>query len=98
MGRQIRPATSLDVNCNGANSLQVINNDGTFCFSQPNSTHLDEARPGGGTENLLTGSPVALTVSNFSASASGTVATVSFQLQDNRQNSMAFTTALGRRN
>ncbi len=97
MARQIRPATSLADNCNGGNSLQAINASGTFCFYQPDSTHLNEVRPGG-TANLLTGSPVPLTVSNFVVSVAGSVATVSFQLQDNRQNSMTFTTALGSRN
>jgi prepilin-type N-terminal cleavage/methylation domain-containing protein len=98
MARQIRPATSLADNCDGNNSLQVINASGTFCFSQPDSAHLNEVRPGGGTENLLAGSPVPLTVSNFVPTLVGSVVTVSFQLQDNAQNSMAFTTALGQRN
>ena len=98
MARQIRPATVLNGNCNGANSLQVINPSGTFCFYQPDSTHFNEGRPGGGTANLLTGSAVPLTVSTFVPTVSGTVATVSFQLQDTAQNSMTFTTALGHRN
>jgi Tfp pilus assembly protein PilW len=97
MARQIRPATSLAANCNGGNSLQTINASGTFCFSQPDSTHLNEVRPGG-TENLLEGSLVPLTVSNFVPTLVGSVVTVSFQLQDNAQNSMTFTTTLGRRN
>jgi Tfp pilus assembly protein PilW len=97
MTRQIRPAASLASNCNGANSLQAINASGTFCFSQPDSTHLNEVRPAG-TENLLTGSLVPLTVSNFVPTLVGSVVTVSFQLQDNAQNSMTFTTTLGRRN
>jgi prepilin-type N-terminal cleavage/methylation domain-containing protein len=98
MGRQVRSATSLAGNCNGSNSLQVINASGTFCFSRPDSTHLNKVLSGGGTANLLTGSPVPLTVSNFVPTVIGSVATVSFQLQDNRQNSMTFTTALGCRN
>jgi len=97
MARQIRSATTVATNCNGANSLQAINASGTFCFSQPDSTHLNEGRPAG-TQNLLTGSLVPLTVSNFVPTVSGAVATVSFQLQDNAQNSMTFTTALGHRN
>jgi prepilin-type N-terminal cleavage/methylation domain-containing protein len=69
---------------------------GEICLS--NSPQLLEDRPGGGTENLLAGSPVPLTVSSFVSSLSGSVATVTFQLQDNRQNSMVFTTAFGHRN
>jgi prepilin-type N-terminal cleavage/methylation domain-containing protein len=69
---------------------------GEICLS--NSPQLLEDRPGGGTENLLAGSPVPLTVSSFVSSLSGSVATVTFQLQDNRQNSMTFTTAFGQRN
>jgi len=98
MARQIRSATTVATNCNGANSLQAINTSGTFCFYQPDSTHFNEGRPGGGTANLLTGSAVPLTVSTFVPTVSGTVATVSFQLQDTAQNSMTFTTALGHRN
>src|SRR5262245_22443368 len=80
MAQQIRPATSLADNCNGGNSLQVINASGTFCFYQPDSTHLNEDRPGG-TANLLAGSPAPLTVSNFVPTISGSVVTVSFELQ-----------------
>jgi len=69
---------------------------GEICLS--NSPQLLEDRPGGGTENLLAGSPVPLTVSSFVSSLSGSVATITLQLQDNRQNSMAFTTAFGLRN
>ncbi len=69
---------------------------GEICLS--NGTQLLEDRPGGGTENLLAGSPVPLTVSSFVSSLSGSVATVTFQLQDNRQNAMTFTTACGHRN
>src|SRR5262245_61985182 len=71
MAQQIRPATALATDCNGANSLQVINASGTFCFYQPDSTHLNEVRPGGGTANLLTGSLVPLTVSNFAPTVNG---------------------------
>ena len=69
---------------------------GEICLS--NAMQLLEDRPGGGTENLLAGSPVPLTVSSFVSSLSGSVATITFQLQDNRQNSMTFTTAFGHRN
>jgi type II secretory pathway pseudopilin PulG len=102
MARQIRPATALTRGvCNNAdaNSLQatqIINNTAVnYCFYK-NGTQLNEDRPG--TENLLAGSPVPLTVSSFASSLSGSVATVTFQLQDNRQNSMTFTTAFGHRN
>ena len=96
MARQIRPATVLNGNCNGANSLQVINPSGTFCFYRDSSSaQLKE-----GTANLLAGSPVPLTVSSFVSSliSGGKAATISFQLQDNAQNSMMFTTSLGRSN
>jgi prepilin-type N-terminal cleavage/methylation domain-containing protein len=93
MAKQIRPATSLAGNCNGTNSLQIINNSGTFCFSQPDSTHLME-----GAWNLLSGSLVPLTVSNFTPTLNGSVVTISFQLQDNAKNSMTFTTDLWSRN
>jgi prepilin-type N-terminal cleavage/methylation domain-containing protein len=106
MARQIRPATALTRGvCNNAdaNSLadslqatQIINNTTVnYCFYK-NGTQLNEDRPG--TENLLAGSPVPLTVSSFASSLSGSVATVTFQLQDNRQNSMTFTTAFVHRN
>jgi prepilin-type N-terminal cleavage/methylation domain-containing protein len=101
--RQIRPATALTPGvCNNSDpiSLRVTNSLGTFCFYQ-SGTQLLEDRPGvpsGGTENLLTSSPVPLTLSNLVLSLSGTVVTVSFQLQDNVHNSMQFTTAVGRRN
>jgi hypothetical protein len=96
IARQIRPATDLG-GCPGvANSLQVTNSLGIFCFYQ-NGTQLNEDRPGG-TANLLTGSPVPLTVSSFVASVSGIVATVTVELQDNAHNSMTFTTALASRN
>jgi len=105
MARQIRPATALSRGvCRAGvdvNSLQVTNALGVFCFYK-NGTQLDEDRPGGGTMNLLAGSLAgtmeALTVSSFESSLSGTVATVTLQLHDNAQNSMTFTTALGRRN
>jgi prepilin-type N-terminal cleavage/methylation domain-containing protein len=98
MARQIRSATSVATNCNGANSLQAMNASGTFCFYQPDSTHLNEVLPGGTANLLRTGSPVSLTVSNFVPTVSGSVVTVSFQLQDNAHNAMTFTTALGHRN
>jgi type II secretory pathway pseudopilin PulG len=99
MARQIRPATALTRGvCNAdVNSLQITNSLGSFCFYK-NGTQLEEDRPGGGTADLLAGSPVPLTVSNFVTSLSGIVATVTVELQDNAQNSMTFTTALGRRN
>jgi len=97
MARQIRPATALAIGvCNGANSLRATNSLGSFCFYQ-NGTQLNEDRPGG-TANLLKGSPVPLTISSFVPSLSGSVATVTVVLQDNAQNSMTFTTALGQRN
>ena len=79
---------------------------GNICFS--NSKQLLEDRPGGGTENLLRGSLVPLTVSSFVTSLGSAVcpdgtsgcqiATITLQLQDNAQNSMTFKTTLGRRN
>ena len=100
MARKTRPATGLTRGgCNAdANSIQatqsINGNPVNFCFYK-DSTQLKE-----GTANLLAGSPVPLTVSSFTTSldSSGVVATITFQLQDNRQNSMTFTTALGRRN
>ena len=111
MARQIRPATALTRgSCNAdVNSLGVTNG-GNFCFyrraidpAHPETGfQLFEDRPGGGTMNLLAGSLAgtleALTVSSFESSLSGTVATVTLQLQDNAQNFMTFTTTLGRRN
>ena len=102
MARQIRPATALTRGgCNAdANSLQatqVINgNPVNFCFYK-NGTHFNEDRPGSGTANLLVGSPVPLTLSSFVSSPiiNGKATTISFQLQDNAQNSMMFTTTLG---
>ena len=99
MARQIRPATALSVGeCNAdVNSLHATNALGSFCFYR-NGAQLAVDRPGGGTENLLAGSPVALRVSEFVSSLSGTAASITFQLQDNAHNSMTFTTALARRN
>jgi prepilin-type N-terminal cleavage/methylation domain-containing protein len=85
MARQIRPGTALTQGVchnNNPNAFGVTNSLGNFCFYQ-NGTQLSEDRPGGGTENLLGGSPVPLTVSNFVSSLSGIVVTVTFQLQDN---------------
>jgi len=55
MARQIRPATALSGNCNGANSLQVINSNGTFCFYRDSTSAQLRGGPGG-TANLLVGS------------------------------------------
>jgi len=109
MARQIRSATTLTRGtCHGAdaNSLQATNASGSFCFYE-NGNVLDEDR-GGGTENLLRGSLVPLTVSSFVTSLNSAVcpdgtsgcqiATITLQLQDNAQNSMTFTSTLGRRN
>ena len=105
MAQQIRPAKSLAggctnctdcSSCSACNALQVTTtSDQIISFSQPDNTHLNE-----GTRNLLTGALVPLTVSNFvpTINSSGTAVSVSFQLQDGRQNAMTFTTALGRRN
>ena len=105
MARQIRSATALtssgDCVNNGANSLQgtnTLNQVFSFSWNSTQPTQLNEARPGGGTVNLLAGSPVPLTVSNFVARVCGSVATVTVEIQDNVHNSMTFTTALGRRN
>jgi len=117
MARQIRPATALARGvCNAdANSLQATNKDlngnpQTFCFYK-SGNQLNENRSGGGTANLLAGSPVSLTVSSFSSDCirdpsntcitdpNGIVgATFTSQLQDQTQNSMAFRTALRRQN
>ena len=104
MARQIRPATALargvcNADANSLRATQLINgNPVYFCFYK-NGTQLNEDRPGG-TANLLAGSPVPLTVSSFGVSliSGGKAATISFQLQDNAQNSMMFTTSLGRSN
>ena len=105
MARQIRPATALTRGvCNGVdpNALGVTNSLGVFCFYR-NDSQLSEDRPGGGTANLLSGSPVPLTVTSFTslltaASSGATRATITFQLSDNVQNSMTFQTDLSRRN
>ncbi len=104
MGRQIRPATALTRGtCNAdSSSLHVTNSLGVFCFYRVGS-QLSEDRPGGGTANLLSGSPVLLTVTSFTtalttASSGTTRATITFQLSDNVQNSMTFQTDLSRRN
>jgi prepilin-type N-terminal cleavage/methylation domain-containing protein len=103
MARQIRPANALTRGvCNAdPNALQVTNSLGVFCFYR-NGSQLSEDRPGG-TANLLSGSPVPLTVTSFTslltpASSGATRATISFQLSDNVQNSMTFQTDLSRRN
>ena len=104
MARQIRPATALTRGaCNAdSNSLQVTNSLGVFCFYR-NDSQLSEDRPGGGTANLLSGSPVPLTVTSFTslltaASSGARRATITFQLSDSFQNSMTFQTDLSRRN
>ena len=111
IARQIRPATDLGPRpglCRGddTNYLKATNSLGDFCFYM-NGNVLDEDR-GGGTENLLRGSLVPLTVSSFVTSLGSAVcpdgtsgcqiATITLQLQDNAQNSMTFKTTLGRRN
>jgi prepilin-type N-terminal cleavage/methylation domain-containing protein len=104
MARQIRPATALiRGGCNGdPNSLQatrvIAGNPVHYCFYK-NGTQFNEDAPGG-TANLLAGSPVPLTVSSFVSSPiiNGRATTISLQLQDNAQNSMMFTTSIGRSN
>src|SRR5262249_8627767 len=110
MARQIRPATALTSGiCNGhVNALQGTIGGQRFFFYVLNNVPYEDW-PGGGTENLLQGSLVPLTVSSFVVNdlsnaicPDGTsgcqIATITLQIQDNVQNSMAFKTTLGRRN
>jgi len=103
MARQIRPAKDvIPGDClNGEHSLQGINTLGqnfSFSWDSTNPTQLNEVLPGGGTVNLLAGSPVPLKVTSFVVKVCSVVATVTMELQDNASNSMTFTTALAPRN
>jgi len=100
LARQIRPATALvRGTCNAdANSLSVTNSSGVYCFYKAGNRLLED-RPGGGTADLLSGSPVSLTAASFATTLStGTKATITFQLQDTVQNSMTFSTDVSKRN
>ena len=116
MTRQIRPAIDLQVNaCNGVGyALQATQKDGSvYCFYVDGGGQLLEDRPSGGRWNLLSGSPVSLTVTSFDLCGTtppGTFATcqstagmayVSFRLQTVNQKgsmNMRFTTTIARRN
>ncbi len=99
MARQIQPATALTRGtCNAdANSFGVTNSSGSYCFYRSGSG-LREGRPGGGTFDLLAQAGVSLTAPTFTSSLSGSSVTIQFQLQDNVQNTMQFTTTLSHRN
>ena len=67
--RQVPQATALErgtcpVAAPQPQSLRVTNSAGIFCFYQSGS-QLQETRDGGTPQNLLSGSPVALSVTNF---------------------------------
>ena len=105
MARRIRFANGLVGNppsdCPATPSLKVTQPDltGFYCFYQSEDGLLLERRPDGSEFNLLSGSPVPLTVNNVVFAVSGGMkVTISFQLNDDKSNSMAFATDLLTRN
>jgi prepilin-type N-terminal cleavage/methylation domain-containing protein len=99
MGRQIRSATALTRGtCNAdSSSIQATNSSGVYCFYR-SGTQLLETRTGG-TFDLLSGSLAPLTVTSFTSVLSGTTrVTITFQLQDDQQNSLKVSTDISRRN
>ena len=98
MGRHIRSATALTRGtCNAdSNSIEATNSSGVYCFYR-SGTQLLEARPTG-TFDLLSGSLAPLTVTSFTSVLSGTRATMTFQMQDDQQNSLKVSTDISRRN
>jgi prepilin-type N-terminal cleavage/methylation domain-containing protein len=72
------------------------NNGSPYCFYRlGNQLRMDTAT---GTWNLLSGTTATLTVTSFTTTLNDPRVTISFQLTDNRLNSMTFTTDLTRRN
>lgn len=100
MARQIVPANGLTKdppapnNCPANPSLWVSQPGvtGFYCFYLSGNT-LFERRPDGSNMNLLSGSPAILTVNNvvFAVDPSQKRTAISFQLRDDKDNSMAFT-------
>ena len=104
MARRVRFANGLVANhpsdCPASPSLKVTQPDltGFYCFYQT-GVGLLERRPDGSDFDLLKGPPVALTLANLSFTVvGGKRATINFQLNDDRGNTMAFTTDLATQN
>ena len=105
MTQRVRSASALTTGCNGGGSIRVTNTvytdpDGTnrspFCFySSGNQLLMDSST---GTYNLLSGTGARLTVTGYTITLSDPTVTITFQISDNRANSMTFTTNLTRRN
>ena len=110
LANEIRPATALHDNCNGGNSLQVTNTSGTSCLYLDSSSaklHKGSNNLLGGFPSLTvsnftsdcirdSSNPPAC-INDPSNPANGFVGvTITFQLQDQAQNSMTFRTALRR--
>ncbi len=104
MARRIRFANGLVGNppsdCPAVPSLKVTQPDltGFYCFYQSEDGLL-ERLPDGSDFDLLKGPPVSLTLANLSFTVvGGKRATINFQLNDDRGNTMAFTTDLATQN
>ncbi len=110
MARQIRPACNLTVNTGcpaGPACLKVTQTqpgvatcDGPTYYFYKSGDQLLERFPNVSDFNLLSGSPVPLTVFSFTADLlpSTPTARIVFELRDNASNSMKFETAISRRN
>jgi len=104
MARRIRFANGLvgdpPGDCPATPSLKVTQPDltGFYCFYQSGDGLL-ERLPDGSDFDLLKGPPVSLTLANLSFTVvGGKRATINFQLNDDRGNTMAFTTDLATQN
>jgi len=105
MARRIRFANGLVGNpasdCPATPSLKVTQPDltGFYCFYQSEDGLLLERRPDESDFDLLKGPPVSITLANLSFTVvGGKRATINFQLNDDRGNTMAFTTDLATQN
>ncbi len=103
MAQRIRFANGLVANppdCPETPSLKVTQPDlaGFYCFYQSGNGLL-ERRPDGSDFDLLKGPPISLTLANLSfAVVGGKRATINFQLNDDRGNTMVFATDLATQN
>lgn len=89
--------------CPATPSLKVTQPDltglGFYCFYQSEDGLLLEMRPDGTDFDLLKGPPISLTLANLSFTVvGGKRATINFQLNDDRGNTMAFATDLATQN
>jgi Tfp pilus assembly protein PilW len=112
MTRRIISASALTRSvCNGnVNSIGVTNTvfldpDGVartpYCFYPSGNDLLMDTRAGTpqqGTWKLVSDTAARLTLTNFVTTLNGPRVTISFQISDNRQNSMTFSTDITRRN